>query len=276
MCWQNMTPNTPTPNIRSKQKEWDEPICKKIMQGLLNSVDQVGRARLLAARAEGSGAWLQALPIPSVGTLMDNETLRIAVGLRIGAPICEPNTLRCRCRTMIDNMGHHLLSCRYSAGRHPRHAALNDIIKRALNTAGIPSTLEPRGLDRGDDRRPDGVTAFPFRNGKALAWDATCSDTFASTYVNQCALQVGHAADHAEREKNAKYQDLMDRYIFQPIAVETTGVMGKSTNNFLKELGRRMTAETGDPREGEWLRQRISIAVTRGNAACITTAAKNV
>ena len=274
-CWQDKVPNTPTPNTRSKQREWDEPACKKIMQDLLNSVDQVGRARLLASRAEGSGAWLQALPIPAVGTLLDNDTLRIAVALRVGAQICEPDTLRCRCRAMIDHLGHHPLSCRFSAGRIPRHAALNDIIKRALNTAGIPSTLEPAGLDRGDGRRPDGMTAFPFRNGKALVWDATCSDTFATTYVNQCALQVGHAADHAEHAKNNKYQDLTDRYIFQPIAIETTGVVSKSTHNFLKELGRKMSAETGDPREGERLRQRISIAVMRGNATCITLATKN-
>ena len=245
------------------------------MQDLIDRADQVGRARLLAARAEGSGAWLQALPIPAVGTLMDNETLRIAVALRVGSPVCEPNSIKCRCRATIDQFGHHPLSCRFSAGRIPRHTALNDIIKRALLKAGLPSTLEPAGLDRGDGRRPDGMTLSPFKNGRGLVWDATCVDTFAATYLNQCALQAGHAANTAEHNKTTKYQALRDRYIFQPVAFETSGVLGCSTMTFLCDIGRKMTAESGDPRETAWLRQRVSIAVQRGNSASITASAKN-
>ena len=40
------------------------------------------------------------------------------------------------------------LSCKYSAGRRPRHAALNDVVKRVLQRAGLPCVLEPSGLDR--------------------------------------------------------------------------------------------------------------------------------
>ena len=225
-CWQERAPNAPMPNEPSKQKKWDEPVCNNIMQGLLERADQVGRARLLAAREEGTGAWLHALPIPAVGTLLDNETLRIAVALRVGSRICEPDSFKCRCRATFDHLGHHPLSCHHSTGRLPRHASLNDIIKRALATAGIPSNLEPAGLDRqeGQNTRPDGITVFPFKNGKALAWDATCVDTFAATYVNHSALQARYAANKAEKDKVDKYQHLCDRYIFTPIAVETTGV----------------------------------------------------
>ena len=42
------------------------------------------------------------------------------------------------------------LSSKYSEGRHHRHAAMNDIIHRALTTAKIPSRLEPSGLSRSD------------------------------------------------------------------------------------------------------------------------------
>ena len=150
--------------------------------------------------------------------------MRITIALRLGALICQPH--RCRCGAMVDARGLHPLSCRYSAGRLPRHAALNDVIKRALTTAGIPSNLEPPGLDRGDGRRPDGMTVFPFKLGKPLVWDATCSDTFAATNIAHTALQPAHAANAAEASKVQKYQNLTDRYLFQPIAVETTGVFG--------------------------------------------------
>ena len=70
--------------------------------------------------------------------------------------------------------GTHGLSCRSSEGRHPRHAAVNDIIHRTLSSAGIPSRLEPPGLSRSDGKRPDGVTLAPWSSGRPFA---TCPDT---------------------------------------------------------------------------------------------------
>ena len=271
-AWQRRVPDTPLPTDPKSQRMWDDSLSQFDADLLLTEADQVSRARLLAAREEGTGAWLHALPSPALGTLMDNECLRITTALRIGAVVCELH--RCRCGREVDRLGHHPLSCTYSAGRNPRHAALNDIIKRALATAGIPSHLEPRGLDRGDGRQPDGVTVLPFKRGKPLTWDATCSDTFAPTNLNHCALQAGHAANAGEARKTHKYQSLVDRYLFQPVSVETSGVLGDSTKHFFKDLGRRMTVETGDPREGAWLRQRISIAIARGNAQCVITSAR--
>ena len=45
-----------------------------------------------------------------------------------------------------------LLCIRYSAGHFPRHSAMNDVIKRAIQKApgGSKKVLEPPGLDRGD------------------------------------------------------------------------------------------------------------------------------
>ena len=83
----------------------------------------------------------------------------------------------------MDERGLHGLACKYSAGRHPRHAALNDVVKRALQRAGLPSVLEPPGLDRGDGSRPDAITVFPFSKGRSLVWDCTCVDTFAETHL---------------------------------------------------------------------------------------------
>ena len=56
-------------------------------------------------------------------------------------------------------------------------------IFRALKRAEIPSTNEPKGLVRGDDKKPDGLTLVPWKAGKALTWDATIVDTFAASYI---------------------------------------------------------------------------------------------
>ena len=45
------------------------------------------------------------------------------------------------------------------------------------DAAGFPSQLEPVGLDRGDGKRPYGITLFPFRSGKYPIWDVTCTCT---------------------------------------------------------------------------------------------------
>ena len=66
--------------------------------------------------------------------------------LRIGSDVCARHT--CHCDRLMEAKGIHSLSYKYSAGRHPRHAALNDV-RRALKSAGIPSIMEPVGIDRG-------------------------------------------------------------------------------------------------------------------------------
>ena len=161
----------------------------------LEPANQVHRARLLAASSSNSGSWLGATPLPGLGLHLDDASVQIGVALRLGAPVCE--THLCRCGRRVDVLGHHGLSCQYSAGRLPRHANLNDVVKRALASAGIPSWLEPVGLDRGDGRRPDGVTIFPYHQGRSLCWDATCTDTFSASSVLDAAISQGTAAARA-------------------------------------------------------------------------------
>jgi hypothetical protein len=135
--------------------------------------------------------------------------------------------------------------------------------------------LEPVGIDRGDGKRPDGITVFPYKNGRSLCWDCTCVDTFAATHLNQSAVSVGSASEEAERRKRVKYSALNDRFQFEPIAVETTGVYSPSTLSLLEEMGRRMAEATGDPRETLWLKQRLGLAVQRGNSFSILFAERN-
>jgi len=84
----SVTPATPVPPTSHAQRDWDDPCCKVQADQLLGRAsDHVERARLLASRSAGSGDWLHALPVASVGLKMLNADVRIAVGLRLGAPI---------------------------------------------------------------------------------------------------------------------------------------------------------------------------------------------
>ncbi|MEL6816546.1 MAG: hypothetical protein AAFP03_17310, partial [Cyanobacteria bacterium J06598_3] len=271
-AWEHLADGARVPEeeLKSKQKSWDGILSDQQFQKLLLEANQFTRARLLSARTSESGAWLRAIPSTSLGTHLDDDALRVAVALRVGADVCIPH--KCRCGSNADTKGFHALTCRFSAGRHPRHTALNDIIRRSLQSAGLPSILEPSGLDRGDGKRPDGMSIFPFSKGKSLVWDATCVNTYAASNIGHAAASAGAAATEAEEKKRKKYEDLVERFQFQPVAFETGGACGLTTRAFILELGSRLSAVSGDRRETEWLLQRLSLAIVRGNAASILLA----
>ena len=175
-----------------RQKSWSESQAEVEAARLLEETDQVSRARLLAAARRESWLWLHTLPTSTLGTLLNLESLRIALALRVGADVCELHM--CRCGRRMDVKSLHGLFCKFSAEQHPRHGALNDIIKRGLQSERVPSILEPVGVDRGDGNRPDGITVFPFSNRRSLCWDAICTDTYADTNIYSSAVLIGHAA----------------------------------------------------------------------------------
>jgi hypothetical protein len=184
-----------------RQKAWDTSKTASLAEGLLeNALGSRARARLLASRAKDSGAWLNVLPISSLGLRMDDDTIRVAVGLRLGAPLCRPHTCQ-HCGAEVDSLATHGLSCRWSEARHHRHAAINDIVHRALASAKVPSRLEPAGLYRADGKRPDGITVVPWKCGKLLVWDATFPDTFTPSYSSSATSEAGAVAALAEARK---------------------------------------------------------------------------
>ena len=215
---------------------------------------------------------MNCLPPTAISTLLDNESFRIAISQRLVLTVCAPH--KCRCGAIVDRYGLHPLSCHLSANRLLRHSALNDIIKRALSSAGFNAVLEPVGLDRGDGKRPDGMTVFPFSMGKCLTWDCTCVDSFPPSALAMTATEPGSASRSAEVRKHLKYEGLCDRYIFQAMAIETSCVFGRDTNAFISRLGHLTTSISGERREAEFLRQRLSLATVRGNAQSVTQAGR--
>jgi len=111
-----------------KQKEWDRLLVQEEYSQLLASFTEPRhRPRLLAASSDHSGDWLHVLPIAACGLHLDNEAMRVAVGLRLGCVLRESHTCRC----------------------------------------GATSMKEPHGLVRDDGKRPDGLTLLPWNSGRS-------------------------------------------------------------------------------------------------------------
>jgi len=184
-----------------------------------------------------------------------------------GRDICQPH--KCLCGSEVSARGLHGLACKRSAGRRSRHETANDIIARSLRSAEVPCIREPVGCSRVDGKRPDGLTLIPWSRGRSLVWDFTCADTYAPTYVATSAINPGSAAEAAHLKKQRKYDFLQGRFLFVPIAVETSGVWASEGLRLVREIGRRIFTVTGEVRAAQFLTQRMSIAIQRGNVAAV-------
>ena len=101
---------------------------------------------------------------------------------------------------------------------------VNDIVWRAMQRAKISAAKKPPGLLRSDNKRPDGVTLIPWKQGKCLVWDVTMPDTYAQSHLSTTATNAGHAADKSAISKTQKYQSILQTHMFTPIVIETAGV----------------------------------------------------
>lgn len=79
-----------------KQSHWERLL-------VLNTVDALGSAcddayhqvRFKAAIAPHTTNWLLALPVSLCGLQMEEEVMRVTVGLLLGVGICEPHACSC-------------------------------------------------------------------------------------------------------------------------------------------------------------------------------------
>ena len=120
-----------------KQRNWDAPRIEVTFQ-LSFGVDKSAVPSMSPGNFPPR-VWSlpQCSSVLPMGLRMDDNVIRIAVGLRLGLPLCRSHECS-NCGAQIETFGPHGLSCWFSKGRHSRHASLNDIIKRSLDAAKIP------------------------------------------------------------------------------------------------------------------------------------------
>ena len=100
-----------------------------------------------------------------------------------------------------------------------------------------------------------------------MVWDVTV--IHASSHLNHAVTGPGAVASVSESNKRTKYEEISRAFHFIPIAVETLGALGSDAAAFFKDLGARIKTVTQERRAFDFLMQRVSVAIQRGNAACI-------
>ena len=126
-CKLSDVPPPSSTSANHRQRAWDsrqvECIYGKLVETAPTTRDYT---RLLASATKESGARLNAPPSTFLGLRLEDEVVRISIGLRLGAPISFPHQCR-QCGLDVDAIATHGLSCIKSEGRHSRHAALNNM-----------------------------------------------------------------------------------------------------------------------------------------------------
>ena len=141
---------------------------------------------------------------------------------------------------------------------------VNSCISSAFRSAGIPNKVEPNNFESEYGVRPDGVSLIPFRRGQCIAWDVSIPHPLCESHApsnNKC----GQLACKVEHQKDKKYEPLKDRFHFSPIIIDTIGAYGAKTTQTIKEIGNKIRRKTGNQMASAHLRQKISIAIQKGN-----------
>ena len=141
--WLSLTNEQESP-LDGTQKNWTQPVYVKTTQDLLPRMDSIRTKVFNAHQDNFRSQWLNVIPCKNLGLKLDDQQLRISIGLRLGVNICVAHT--CHCGKRVERDGLHGLSCTKSAGRFSRHATLKSLIKQALGSLDLPSMLEPRGI----------------------------------------------------------------------------------------------------------------------------------
>ena len=207
--------------------------------------------------AKESGAWLQALPISSLGLRLDDTYPRIAVGLRLRTAICAAHQCH-HCGVEVSGRGFHGLSCRHCEGRHHRHGTVNSIIHKTLVAAKIPSQPEPAGLFI--EQTASAPTGWPLSHGLvASCWSGTPPALTPS---------LRHI-EPRQQQQQGKLQRLQRTGRPTTCCDWDFGPFGPKSLAFVKELGGRIREQTGEEMPTSYLIQRLSMAVQRGNVAAV-------
>jgi len=174
--------------------------------------------------------------------------------------ICAPHICQ-HCGFEVSARGLHDLNCKYSEGRHMQHSTLS-----ICNTPpSAYATLHPQR-----HHTPLSFSCWGPLKVRAPCWSCSLmADTFAVSYRGQATTAAGCVVAHAEEKKCVKYSHLAPYYLFQPVVMETSGVINPNSFSFLRALGSPLAQQSSESKASSYLLQRLSIVVQQGNTAAI-------
>ena len=261
------------------QAKLSAPIDEAVFEGLVASATSVAeKARLHSVSGPRASAWVTATPNVGLGLWLAPGDWRAAAQLRLGLPHGPAGTpcVYRGCHELLDQHGHHAITCKRGGDVQRRHHALSRVIHTHATYAGLGASLERgAGFVPGNLRRPADVLVPGWTpDGKAGALDVTViSPQCIGNIVRLAGETAGFAAEHAAAKKHRKQDaDCATKgWVCIPLAVETFGAWCVEGEKAVVKLAQHVAARTGVAKSvavGALL-SHLSIALQRANAGAI-------
>ena len=237
-----------------------------------NSLPLKSRRILEMATENGVGAWLNALPIKSLGYTLNKQEFRDSVCLRYGWQI--PNTpTYCQCseKNSID----HALSCKLGGYVHMRHNRIRDLEADLMKEIGHDVKIEPEllPLETDKDRRGNNKDKARLDVSGVGVWgsyertflDIRVVHPNAPSYINKPIKKI---YETHEKEKKRAYNERViqvEKGSFTPIVVSTFGGMGAEAERYHKRIA-TLISEKRNERYSDvlnYLRTRLRFSILR-------------
>ena len=92
--WLSSTNEQESP-LDGTQKNWTQPVFVKTAQDLISRMDDKRSKVFIYDQGKFGSHWLNVVPCKNLGLKLDDQQLRISIGLRLGANICVAHTCHC-------------------------------------------------------------------------------------------------------------------------------------------------------------------------------------
>ena len=302
------------PALAQRQRHLSRRRAEASRTRLLATLPPAARARLRGCGGPGAGAWLLATPSSTAARFTDLEfracsrlRLRIPLGLGGRGDRCRnqrsgdaaeaqpPEAAGGECSKQLDADGFHALTCRVGGLVIRRHHALRDVFAWIGRAAGYTCTTEvfepawtrARVNAQGEaeveqarlDNRFGGPPSDPLVYG-----DVVVTHPEGSAYLRAAADSDGAAAAGAAEGKHRRYPAwALPGGRLVPFSVETFGRWGGEALDWLRgAVDAVAEVEPQVAAAGHWGKvallnawhTRLSVALQKGNAACLLQAGR--
>ena len=223
------------------------------LEEIKNAVDDNLKRNIELANEKGAGAWLTALPLQSMGYVLNKQEFRDAICLRYGWRI--PNTpVHCGCGKK--NSVTHTLNCKLGGFVTMRHNNLRNFEASLLTEVCKDVKIEPPLLPIGNCDVQSAIKAEKARlDVSAVGIWSSHERTFldvrvfhpnSESYLNNTPEQL---YIQKENEKKNDYNDRVlqvEKGSFTPLIFSTTGGMGPEATKYHKRVAELISAKRGE------------------------------
>ena len=245
------------------------------LSSLLASADLRDCARLHSLNLPHAGAFLDAIPSPSLNLHLDSRIFGKALSYRLGLPLMP--SIPCpsdKCDKQLDDKGDHAMHCRDDHGiRGGRHDRIRDQVFQEAQRAGFNPKKEMPALIPGSQSRPADVFVEQWIDGKRVAFDVSVISPTQDACIDRAATIPATAIEMRKSEKIRKHFEncRASGLHFEPLVVETFGGWDPGAVKTLKAFATQCASRKGiaPAIEIKQFFQRLSVSLQRGNATLL-------